>query len=51
MFLRSARKENKTIHYTVYFTTCTLTGREGKVSVPRLASINIEENFGILGHS
>ena len=50
----SATKENKSVHYAVYFTTCNLTGMEGlegKVSGPRRVSIHFEENFGILGHS
>ena len=29
-----ATKENKTTHYAAYFTTCTLTGTEGKVVGP-----------------
>ena len=47
----SATKENKSVHYAVCFTTCNLTGMEGKVSGPRRVSIHFEENFGILGHS
>ena len=50
-FCFSATKENKTVHHAVYFTTFTLTGKEGKASGPRRVSIHFEENFGIPGHS
>ena len=50
-FCFSATKENKTVHHAVYFTTFTLTGKEGKASGPRRVSIHFEESFGIPGHS
>ena len=40
-----ATKENKTTYYAAYFTTCTLTGTEGKVSGPIQGSNILKRTF------